>query len=175
MISQLMDTAAWKRTHIAILATIALLVLTGCATSYQSSGFTGGFQESQLAPDIFEVSFNGNGYTSGKRTRDYTMLRAAEICQGQGFSFFLILERDNSATTHSYTTPGQSYTTGTAYAYGNTATYYGQTTHTPGQTHHFVKPSSSMTIKLLRTKPTEGIAYEAAFLIKSLKKQYGVE
>ena len=32
-----------------------------------------------------------------------------------------------------------------------------------------------MTIKLLRTKPTEGIAYEAAFLIESLKKQYGVE
>ena len=169
--SYLPQISASVRTLLAVTA----MACAGCATSYQSNGFTGGFLESQLAPDVFEVTFNGNGYTSSKRTKDFTMLRSAELCQKHGFTHFVILGKENSSSTHSYTTPGQSYTTGTAYAYGNSATYYGQTTYTPGQTYHFVKPSSSMTIKLLPSKPTEGMSYEAAFLIDSLKKQYGIE
>ena len=171
LMSYLPQISASVRTLLAVTA----MACAGCATSYQSDGFTGGFLESQLAPDVFEVTFNGNGYTSSKRTKDFTMLRSAELCQKHGFTHFVILGKENSSSTHSYTTPGQSYTTGTAYAYGNTATYYGQTTYTPGQTYHFVKPSSSMTIKLLRSKPAEGMSYEAAFLIDSLKKQYGIE
>ena len=43
---------------------LSLALLAGCATPYQRMGALGGYQEEQLAPDIYRVAFFGNGYTS---------------------------------------------------------------------------------------------------------------
>jgi len=42
--------------------TVAVLIalLAGCATPYQHRGFTGGFSETQLDENVFQMRFNGN-------------------------------------------------------------------------------------------------------------------
>jgi len=67
------------------------LLLTACATGYQSSGFTGGFKDTQLAPDVFRVSFSGNGFTSSDRVQDFALLRAAELTLANDARYFAVI------------------------------------------------------------------------------------
>ena len=126
---------------------------SGCATSYHTTSYTGGFSETQLAPEVFRVFFRGNGYTSGERAQDFALLRAADLTLQHGFTHFAIVDENNSTTTQSFTTPGQAYTTGSAFATGNMATYSSYTTYTPGQTYTFYKPQTGLLIKCFQEKP----------------------
>ena len=38
--------------------------LASCATPYAQQGITGGFDVQELRPDVFRVSFGGNGFTT---------------------------------------------------------------------------------------------------------------
>jgi len=55
------------------------LIIVGCATGYHQNGFTGGFSETRLAPDVFRITFRGNGYTSAERAQDFALLHASEL------------------------------------------------------------------------------------------------
>jgi hypothetical protein len=163
-----------KHRRLFILVPLAVC-LSGCATSYHSKSYTGGFSETQLAPDVFRVYFRGNGYTSGERAQDFALLRAAELTLQNGFTDFAILDENNSTTTQSFTTPGQAYTTGSGYANGNMVSYSSFTTYTPGQTYTFYKPQSGIVIKCFQAKPDGISSFDAAFLQQSLKKKYGIK
>ncbi len=76
----------------------SLWFLSGCATSYQQKGFTGGYSETQLAPDVFRVNFQGNGYTSSERAQDFALLRAAELSLERGFRYFALLDETDLHT-----------------------------------------------------------------------------
>lgn len=154
---------------------VALAALCGCATSYKSNGFQGGFSDVQLAPDVFRVTFNGNGYTSGERAQDFAMLRASELALQNGFGFFAIVDANNSVRTQSFTTSGKANTTGTVRFYGNQANYSEQTTYTPGQTYTFFKPKSGMVVQCFKTKPDGINVFDAAFLQQSLKQAYKIK
>jgi TPR repeat protein len=154
---------------------VVIFVLAGCATPYQTDdGFLGGFSETQLAPDVFRVFFRGNGYTSGDRSQDFALLRAADLCLQHGFTCFAVLDESESTDESSYTTPGHAYTTGSAYSSGNTATYSGYTTYTPTQTHTFYKPRSGLLIRGFTTKPEGPFTFDAAFLQQSLRQKYNL-
>lgn len=157
-----------------LFVTVAVLV-SGCATSYQSTGLTGGYSETQLAPDVFRIYFRGNGYTSGERAEDFAMLRAADVCLQHGFNCFALLDESSSSSTSAITTPGYAYTTGSAYAYGNSATYSGYTTYSPGQTILIHKPRAGLMIRAFQTKPDAIFTFDAAFLEKSLKQKYHIQ
>lgn len=74
---------------------IILILLSGCATSYQPHGFTGGYSHKRLNRDIYEVSFSGNGYTSSSTVRAYAMRRSAELAVEKGYDYFIILDNVN--------------------------------------------------------------------------------
>ncbi len=65
-----------KEVFLLLASVFSLWFLSGCATSYQQRGFAGGYSETQLAPDVFRVNFEGNGYTSSERAQDFALLRA---------------------------------------------------------------------------------------------------
>ena len=163
------------KVSIYILVIAAAMFVSGCATPYQSTGFTGGFSETQLAPDVFRIYFRGNGYTSGERAEDFAMLRAADLCLQHSFTCFALLNESSSTSTSAVTTPGYSYTTGSAYAYGNSATYSGQTVYSPGQTILIHKPHAGLLIRGFQTKPDGIYTFDAAFLQKSLKQKYHIQ
>lgn len=159
-----------------IILAILVAILAGCATAYQKQGFTGGFAETRLGENIFQVSFKGNAYTSRERASDFTLLRSAELALENGFNYFVIVESEKYTKTGAYTSPTTSHTTGSAYGTGNYAYGSATTTTSWGQTYIYSKPRSTNTIVGFKEKPNiEGLVYDAAFIVKSIKGKYGIK
>jgi hypothetical protein len=158
-----------------LLSIIVPILFAGCATAYKADGFTGGFTETKLAPDIVRVTFRGNGYTKRERVQDFAFLRAAELAISDGYLFFVILNESNDSKMSSFSTGGYAQTSGTAYMSGNRAYYSGQTTYSPVQTYNIYKPESGLLVRFLKVKPDDGLAFDAAFLISALKVKYGIK
>lgn len=171
--------------HLKVLSWIpaALGLLCGCATGYNHSGLFGGFSDTQLAPDVFRVTFKGNGYTSRERTADFALLRAAELCQTNGFPFFAVVTGQSGGTASSYTTPSTAYTTGSGsyqgVATGNTISgsysYAGTTTYNPGQTFTWFKPETGLLVQGFKEKPDGIYTFDSTFLVKSIKDRYNIK
>jgi hypothetical protein len=147
----------------------------GCATPYQSMSFRGGYSDTQLAPDVFRVYFRGNAYTAMERAQDFALLHSAELAQSHGFNCFAVVDESSSTSVHTFTTPGQSYTSGSGTVTGGFVTYSGQTTYYPGQTYIFYKPSTGLLIKCFTEKPKRIYTFDAAFLVQSLRQKYGLK
>jgi len=158
-----------------ILNVIIIIVISSCATTYQRVGFTGGYSETQLGDNIFQVSFRGNGYTSRERVSDFALLRSAELALEHGFRYFVIVESQKRTKISTYTTPSTSYTTGSVYSNENYA--YGSVTTTSygGQTYFISKPRATNMILCFKSKPKiNGLIFDAEFVAKSIKEKYGI-
>ena len=158
-----------------VLLLLFAIALVGCSTPYESNGWLGGYTDTQLAPDVFRVTFSGNAYTSGEKAQDYALLRAAELTLQSGHAFFAIVNENNATTASSLTTPAQTTTNGSVSAVGSSAYYSENTTTMPAQTYTFFKPSSGMLIRCFNTKPDGIFTFDAAFLQHSLKQKYSIE
>ncbi|MCG3824025.1 CC0125/CC1285 family lipoprotein [Photobacterium damselae] len=126
------------------------LTLTACATPYQSSGFRGGFEESQLAPNVFEISFKGNAFISRETTRDYVLLRASELTINNGYKYFSIMNADNITDVSSTASINQ---------------FTGQVT-----VSNMRKPQSNLMV-VMENNQIKG-AFDASFMMNSLKKKH---
>jgi hypothetical protein len=154
----------------------ALALITGCATSYQPRGLSGGYSETQLGENIFQVSFHGNGYTSRERASDFALLRSADVTIENGFRYFVVVDSGKSSTNSTYTAPTTSSTSGTVYASGNSAYGTATTTTSGGQTYRITKPGATDTIICYKDKPDiQGLIFDAEFVVKSLKQKYGID
>ena len=149
----------------ALLAAAALF--SGCATSYQPSGFTGGFDEVQLGDNVYRVQFRGNGMTSSSRAEDLALLRCAELTLLKGFSHFAIVDERHGQSTSAIPQTATSITT----AVGGTL----QTTSFGGGMAFISRPRSRNTVMMFRGAP-EGISvsYDARLLCRTLGERYDV-
>ena len=97
-------TARGKFASVALL-TSALLV-AACATPYgpSSGSFTGGYSESKLQKDRYNVSFEGNAWISEEQAMNYLLYRCAEITLDNGFDYFIIVSEESNT---SYSTMGK--------------------------------------------------------------------
>lgn len=64
---------------------VVTIVVGGCATTYQSVAFTGGYEETRLDENVFSIFFRGNGFTSSQRAQDFTFLRSSELTLQYGY------------------------------------------------------------------------------------------
>jgi hypothetical protein len=158
-----------------ILLMLSAAVLCGCSTSYKPNGLSGGYSETQLSPNVFKVSFRGNGFTKAEKAADFALLRSAEVTLQNGFTHFVIFDNSSSVGLSSYTTPVQSYTTLNATTYGNTAYGTASTTSYGGQTHITSKPETTNTIMCFKGSPdSQRLVYEARFICESIGSKYKV-
>lgn len=67
---------------------LAALFLPGCATEYQARAADGGYTQTQLGPQTWQVVFEGNRYTDTAQMHDFALLRGAELTLQQGYSHF---------------------------------------------------------------------------------------
>ena len=149
--------------------------LLACATPYQERGLTGGFSNTRFKEDVFQVTFNGNGYTSEERAVDFTMLRSAELTQENGYRYFIIVEADKSSQTETHQTPLTSRTTVDAQKTGDSIHGAATTKISGGQTYTFSRPRRSNTIICFHEKPdVDGFVYDASFVSRSIKSKYGM-
>lgn len=158
--------------------TIYLLFITvlfsGCATKYQETGLTGGFSHSQLGPDIFRVTFQGNGFTRKAQAADFALIRAAELTLENGFSHFIIVQSSDVSMSMTIYTPTQSSTTGSAQRIGGTTLMQANTTTTGGNAIPMHAPGVELLIRCHREN-SAGTWFDAAFLAKSLKAKYQLQ
>lgn len=76
--------------RVIMLAALAV-VLVSCATPYQPEGLFGGFDVKELRPDVYRVSFGGNGFTTAESAQVYWLHRCAELAVEKGFTGFEVL------------------------------------------------------------------------------------
>ena len=160
---------------LAALCVCVPIAFWGCATGYQSSGFAGGYSDTQLAPDVFRITFQGNGYTSADRVQDFALLHAADVTLNYGYAYFGVINQAQGANVSSFTTPGQAYTSATVTGYGNVAFGTAQTTYIPPQTHTFFKPRTGLLIRCFSERPEGGFAFNADFISRSLRTKYQIK
>lgn len=87
------------------------LFIAGCATSYHPENWRGyGFIEKQLSEQSYLVSFSGNSRTSPTDVQHMLLRRCAELTIQNGFSYFLILDKDSDKNSEfSYSEVSQEY------------------------------------------------------------------
>jgi hypothetical protein len=133
-----------------ILILLIMISVVSCSTGYKSSGFSGGYTETQLSENAFKVRFKGNGYTSRERASDFCLLRCAEITELNGFTHFIIVDENQ-------------------YSKKNLAKF--------GENYQIVnKPSSENTILCFKGAPDMNtIVYSVSFVKRKIKSQYNID
>src|SRR5438445_13689913 len=76
--------------RVVVMAAMAVM-LASCSTPYQQTGLTGGSDVKELRPDVYRISFQGNGYTTRESVQVYWLYRCAEVALEKGFTGFEIL------------------------------------------------------------------------------------
>jgi hypothetical protein len=164
----IVDNTNNRETHMRIIRRAAIaaaaILAAACATEYQQKGGTGGFEETQLAPDVFRVSFKGNKYTSADRVQDFALLRAAEITLTHNARYFAVVSSKDQTQRNTYVNPGSEYTDRKGY-----------TTYTPATVSTYYTPAVGMMIRIFPTKPKGDHAFDAEFLAKSLRTKYQIK
>lgn len=157
-----------------LLVMIPLLALTACATTYQSSKhFTGGFDEVALAPNIYRVSFKGNGFTSSDRAESLALLRSADLTLQKGFTYFALADSKTDTSRYRYTTPATAHTRTAVTAFGNTAYGTTTTTYSGGETIFISKPRAKNVVVMFHDRPQiDGMFFDAAFICESIGQKY---
>lgn len=158
----------------------AALSLAACATPYGEMGLMGGVDATPIAGGMYRISARGNAYTDPARIQDFVLLRAAETAIEAGYPYFRIQGATDRSREGSFTTPGTSMTTssafGSATTYGNTTTgsAWGSssTTYNLGQTFNFVRPGQDVLIQML-SEPEPG-AFPAQEVLDNIGPRYGV-
>lgn len=82
------------------LALLALM-LSACATFYQPLAYGGGYSNTQLGDDIFQVRFQANAYTSDNRTSQLLLRRCAELTLEQNKRYFQLQAQTQGSRTSS--------------------------------------------------------------------------
>jgi hypothetical protein len=148
---------------------VMALLLTACATPYQSKGLRGGFTDVQLNKNVFQIAFNGNGYTPPSDVQNMALLRASEVTLEHGFQYFVIVANSDVGTRGVIRTPMTAMTTTTGFG---TPTLQSNTVATGGYAVPFHRPGMMTTISCLDKKPEGTFAYNAKSIYDSLSKQY---
>jgi hypothetical protein len=150
--------------------------LAACATGYKTEGgigiWRGGFSETQLAPDMYVVTFKGNAKTDMERSTDFTLLRSAELTLGAGYQYFAIVDAKERVRTVAGSS-GSTSTYSHATVSGNNVSGWSQSSGGGSYVHQL--PSASNTIVMLHEKPADAVVYDAAFITESLRKKYGLK
>ena len=146
-------------------------ISSGC-TSYQSQGWTGGYSEIQLSENVYQVEFNGNGYTRASRAADFALLRSAELTLEKGYRFFAIVDSANTNVAITTTSPTTTRTDGNLSSNGQ---FDARTTTTGGGTSTINKPTSTNTIVLYRDMPEGILTYDAQITLNSILVKYDID
>ena len=129
---------------------LLLVAVCGCTTPYRpASRFTRvGYSDVQLDEHVYRVSFVGNDQTPAAQTRDYAMLRAAEITLSAGYQYFAVLKDVSDENLCAAATEDSVYTVR--------------------------QPITHLTVQCFKQKPEEGLSFNAEVLYDSVRAQYGI-
>jgi hypothetical protein len=159
------------------IATILLaftIMLSGCATSYQVDGFTGGQKPKWRDVDVLEIQASGNGYTSKSKLERMTLLRAAETAIEANYRYFIEIDSENTGKSSTVTMPSTQTTnvtgqyTGSGYRGTSTTTY-------SNNSYDVYKPGANIVYRMFEKLPPDarpGQFHDAYEIYNRLGKKY---
>lgn len=183
--------------NFALLLTITLLI--GCTSPYHAKNSQGGYSETQLKPNSFEVRFQGNKSTDPEEAKDFALLRSAELTLEYGYSYFTISEKQDSIEEKIVIIPAKTETvteeeviadakvnkedidvsiigeSETRAKFNKKKVIKTTTTHNKEKKITYKIPSTEQRIKLYKTEPRGMNSYNAALVKASLQKKYDLE
>ena len=133
----------------------AALFASGCATGYQVDGFTGGQEPTWRGTDILSVSSSGNAYTSSKKLKRMTLLRAAESAIEANYRYFIEIDSANTGSTSTQYLPTTTNTTYTVSSPTPYSTSLSSTSYTSGGPTTVYKPGVDKVYRLFETLPED--------------------
>lgn len=155
---------------------IIISILAGCATGYKTNGFGGGFEDTELSPNYFRISFRGNGVTSSERVYEYALLRASDLMMGRECKSFQVLNLKNQTDTSYIDMPKTSTTSANVYTYGNYATGNATTTSFGGGLQSVNKAKTTLDVKCSNQEADPSLnIYDTNFINQKLKLKYKIE
>jgi len=131
---------------------LLLILLSACSTPYKPSHGGSGYSDTQVNTDSFIVGFKGG---APLKTKEFALLRSAEVCLESGYSYFIVTQVDDLSTVHTFTLP--SYTVHDYYLY-----------HHNG--HTVTKPHFVYTIVCYEDRPLH--SYDAKMVLKNMSAKY---
>lgn len=60
-------------------------VLTSCATGYKEYGILGGYKETKIETNVYQLSYLGNGSNTPQVVEKFWHKRASELCKGGSY------------------------------------------------------------------------------------------
>lgn len=154
---------------------IPIILLSACATSYQSNGLTGGFEDTELSPGYYRITFRGNGVTSREKVNEFALLRASDLMLSRGCKSFQVLNGKDTVNTSYVDFPRTTSTNANVYAYGNYATANATTTTYGGglQSVHRAKTTLDARCINAEADPSQNI-FDTNFINQKLKQKYRI-
>ncbi|ENU45346.1 hypothetical protein I6L25_00860 [Acinetobacter nosocomialis] len=154
---------------------IPIILLSACATSYQSNGLTGGFEDTELSPGYYRITFRGNGVTSREKVNEFALLRASDLMLSRGCKSFQVLNGKDTVNTSYVDLPRTTSTNANVYAYGNYATANATTTTYGGglQSVHRAKTTLDARCINAEADPSQNI-FDTNFINQKLKQKYRI-
>ncbi len=135
------------------------VVMTACATSYVPDTGSGGYSETRLGDEVYEVQFRGNRYTSAAAARELLLRRCAEITLQEGFDAFRIVEEADARSVASTGSESYRRITGSEVETVNkcaTGSVRPETSEIAEQPATIVRPLSVARIRLVRDAADDG-------------------
>lgn len=148
------------------------VLISGCATPYQSRDITGGFEEYFINEGVYKVSFRGNAYTAIEKAINFTLLRSAELTLEKGYNYFLILDEESYFKETKTKMPDRISVNSRVRETPDRIRLRVTVKHFPGQEISIHKPRSSNTIMMFQYPPSDDDYYDARFVTRTLKRQY---
>ncbi len=123
---------------------IAILISLAACTTYQPDGIGGGFSETPLAKNVYQIHARGGSSANAGLVRNIALVRAAELTLNNGFHSFIVLEQENRTETSTYTSPGM---------YNTTTNYVGNqpvmtTTYSGDSVSQYNTPKTDMVVRM---------------------------
>ncbi|MGH7335664.1 MAG: CC0125/CC1285 family lipoprotein [Candidatus Rokuibacteriota bacterium] len=81
----------------ALLGALALLVAACAPTPYRPQTLEGGYADTRVNADTFNVVFQGNAQTSRQIAETYALYRCAELTVESGFDYFVVIGGNSGA------------------------------------------------------------------------------
>lgn len=117
----------------------------------------------KLGDGLYEVTFNGNGYTSANTVRNGLLRRCAELTFENEYDYFVFVDQEaNSSTTDLGTTHNGNFT----------KNYYGGVNYQGNSYKNSVtRHSRTAVIKMFRKGQQPPVAYE----VESVLNNFGIK
>ena len=150
------------------------LAVTGCATGYQTDGFTGGQMPKWRSMNVLEIEASGNGYTSNSELEKMALLRAAETAIEANYRYFIEIGSEDTGGSSTVNMPSTATTT---YDGGYTSTGFSSTSTTTytNNSYDIYKPGANLMYRMYENLPDgarPGQFHDAYEIYNRLGKKY---